>query len=63
MLLCFKKIEYLVNNFKMKMPKPVITKKGSYIFISSCNISTSITDLLNEYFDNCLLKNKNHQSY
>ncbi len=61
MLLCFKKIEYLVNNFKMKMPKPVITKKGSYIFISSCNISTSITDLLNEYFDNCLLKNKNQE--
>lgn len=56
MLLRYKKIEHIVSNFSIKIPKMIKNKKDNYIFVSYYEVKSDIKESINDAIENTLIK-------
>lgn len=55
-LLSFKKIEYYINHFYVKVPKLKIISKSNYLFVSYCDIKPDLKDIVLNNICSSLIK-------
>ena len=55
-LLTYKKVEFIVNNFNIKIPKMIKNKKDKYIFVSYYEVKSDVKDSIREAIEDSFVK-------